>query len=111
MAIKRDRYLRVRGGKARIIDIFCAACNTLVLTYQKDGPGQLLRCYLNRIFAPPELERLQHNPAITEPAHMSNLACPNCKALIGTPMRHFDGRLAFRLRKGAYYSKKSQGSE
>lgn len=78
--------------------------------YQKDGPGQLLRCYLNRIFAPPALERLQHNPVITEPNSMPNLACPNCKALIGTPMRHFDERLAFRLRKGAYYSKKSQGA-
>lgn len=105
MPIKRDRYLRVRGGKTRILDIFCSACNTLVLTYQKDGPGQLLRCYLNRIFAPPELERLQHDPAITEPAHMPALVCPSCKSVIGTPMRHFDERLAFRLRKGTYYAK------
>ena len=92
--------------------IFCAVCNTKVLTYQKDGPGQLLRCYLNRIFAPPALERLQHDPAITEPRHMPNLICPKSRqALIGTPMRHFDERLAFRLRKGAYYSKaKSEGA-
>ena len=109
MPIKRDRYLRVRGGKAKIIDIFCAACNTLVLTYQKDGPGQILRCYRNRIFAPPELERLQHDPVITEPTHMPNLICPNCKSVIGTPMRHFDERLAFRLRKGTYYAKTAKG--
>jgi hypothetical protein len=109
--IKRDRYLRVRGGKARIIDIFCVACNTLVRTYQKDGPGQLLRCYLNRIFSPPSLEKLQHDLAITEPRHMPNLVCSNCQALIGTPMRHFDERLAFRLQKGTYYSKKSEGAE
>ena len=111
MAIKRDRYLRVRGGKARMLDVFCAACNTLVLTYQKDGPGQLLRCYLNRIFAPPSLERLQHDPAITEPKYMPNLVCPHCQALIGTPMRYSDERLAFRLRKGTYSPKKSQGVE
>ncbi len=89
-----------------MLDIFCSACNTLVLNYQKDGPGQLLRCYLNRIFAPPSLERLQHDPAITELCHIPNLVCPHCQVVIGTPMRHFDGRLAFRLRKGAYYSRK-----
>ncbi len=91
-----------------MFDIFCTACGAFVLNYQKDGPGQLLRCYLNRIFAPPELERLQRDSVIKEPCDMSNLACPSCKAVIGTPMRHDDGRLAFRLRKGTY-SKKSEG--
>lgn len=110
MPIKKDHYLRARGGKAKIIDIFCLSCNALVLTYQKDGPGKLLRSYLNRIFAPAPLEQLQHDSVIMEPHHMPNLVCPNCQVVIGTPMRHLDGRLAFRLRKGAYYSKKSKGT-
>ncbi len=85
-----------------MLDIHCAACEAFVLKYQKDGRGQLLRCYLNRIIAPPKLERLQHDQAIKEPGDLDNLECPNCKAVIGTPFRYIDDRLAFRLRKGAY---------
>lgn len=107
--MKKDQYLRVRGGKAKILGIYCAQCGAWVLRYQKDGPGQLLRCYLNRIFDPPELEKLQREPKIMEPKNMVNLACPRCKAIIGTPVRHMDGRLAFHLRKGTYSKKQLKG--
>jgi ribosomal protein S27AE len=107
--MKKDKYLRVRGGTARILNIHCARCGAWVLKYQKDGVGQLLRCYLNRIFAPKELEALQHNPAIKEPKDMSNLACPQCSTVIGVPMRHIDGRLALRLLKGTYSKKIAKG--
>ncbi|MFZ1654965.1 MAG: hypothetical protein WBO92_05275 [Candidatus Moraniibacteriota bacterium] len=40
---------------------------------------------------------------------MPNLECGSCLALIGTPMRHEDGRLAFRLIKGKYMRKLSKG--
>lgn len=100
--MKRDKYLRARGGTSRMLNITCANCGSFLLRYQKDGPGKLMRCYLNRIFTPDELEQLQSNPAIREPQHMSNLICPNCKIVIGTPMRHTDERLAFRLMKGTY---------
>ena len=46
--MKKDKYLRVRGGTARMLDIHCAKCGAWILKYQKDGVGQLLRCYLNR---------------------------------------------------------------
>ena len=107
--MKKDKYLRARGGKAYMLDIHCAQCDAWVLRYQKDGPGQLLRCYLNRIFAPPKLERLQRDPNITEPRNMVNLTCSKCRSVIGTPMRHLDDRLAFHLRKGAYAKKRLKG--
>lgn len=107
--MKKDKYLRARGSIARMLDIHCATCGAWILKYQKDGIGHLLRCYLNRIFAPPELEALQSNSAIQEPKDMPKLTCPQCKTLIGTPMRHFDNRLAFRLMKGTYAKKRSKG--
>ncbi len=30
------------------------------------------------------------------------LHCPQCAAILGTPMRHSDGRLAFRLVPGSF---------
>jgi len=92
---KKDKFRRVRGGIARMLNIHCAVCGAWVLKYQKDGIGQLMRCYLNRIFAPPELEQLQRDLNIREPKDMPNLVCSNCQTLIGTPMRHHDQRLAF----------------
>lgn len=107
--MKKDKYLRARGGTARMLDIHCARCDTWLLRYQKDGVGQLLRCYLNRIFAPQEFAAIQRNPAVKEPKDMPNLPCPNCKTVVGTPMRHVDGRLAFRLVKGTYSKKTAKG--
>lgn len=92
-----------------MLDIHCANCGAWILRYQKDGPGNLLRCYLNRIFTPPDLEKLQRDSRIQEPKDMPNLECGSCLALIGTPMRHEDGRLAFRLIKGKYMRKLSKG--
>lgn len=106
--MKQDKYRKVRGGKAQMLDVFCANCNKQVLFYQKDGDGNLLRCYLNRIFAPPQLEKLQHDSKIHEPKDMPNLICDSCSTLIGVPMRYQDGRLAFRLFHGSFYKRKSK---
>jgi hypothetical protein len=102
--LKNDRYRRARGGKAFIVEIGCAACGFLVLVYQKDGDGQLKRCYLNRILAPADLERLQHNPQMQSPGVVPQLICRNCRVVIGSAIRHHDGRIAFRLRQG-YFTK------
>ena len=103
--LKNDRHRRVRGGSAELIDVVCSACSKRVILYQKDGPGQLLRCYVNRIFAPEELEQLQYDSKL-DVKSMPNLVC-ECGALIGTPMRHRDNRLAFRLLRGSFQRRKS----
>ncbi len=108
--LKNDRYRKERGGTARFLNIGCAACGTWVLLYQKDGPGNFLRLYLNRIFAPPRLSELQGRADIQCPQDMENLTCPQCRQLIGTPMRHLDDRLAYRLHKGSFFKKKSDGT-
>ncbi len=103
--LKKDRYRKARGGNARLLDVFCASCNEILMKYKKDGKGNLLRCYLNRIVYPQQLEQSQHNQKIQSPRDISNLTCNTCKTVIGTPMFYEDGRLAFRLRKGLYYKK------
>ncbi|MEO8886659.1 MAG: hypothetical protein ABI367_11390 [Mucilaginibacter sp.] len=105
---KKDKYRKARGGKARFLDVICVNCRQVLLLYQKDGDGNLLRCYLNRIFAPSNYEMLQNDAAIREPKDMPNLICSNCNEVIGVPMRHVDGRLAFRLRQGHFSKRKSK---
>ncbi len=107
--MKKDKYLRARGGKFRTLDISCAKCGTWLLKYQKDGEGHLLRCYLNRIISPTELAVLQDTPTVREPRDMSNLVCQVCKTVVGTPMWHMDGRLAFRLSKGTFSKQIDKG--
>lgn len=96
--------MRARGGTARMIDISCAKCGSLVLNYQKDGIGYLHRCYINRITAPEKYAKLQGFD-ITETKDLPNLIC-DCGEVIGHPMRHADGRLAFRLERGKFKRKK-----
>lgn len=89
---KKDKYFRERGGTAKIIRVACAKCNANLLTYQKDGPGWLKRCYLNRIVEP---------SVLADEGAIKNLVCV-CGVLIGTPMRHKDGRLAYHLIRGVF---------
>lgn len=91
--IKRDRYFTKRGGYARIIQVKCAKCNKVLFLYQKDGPGWLKRCYLNRI-----ISKKKFNP-------LQKLRC--CE-VIGIPIKHKDGRNAFQLVKGKF--KRTYGS-
>jgi len=37
------------GGYSRLLEIRCEKCDSLVCHYQKDGPGNLRRMYLDRI--------------------------------------------------------------
>ena len=49
---KKTGYFRERGKKAKIINVLCSKCDNLIFIYQKDGIGELKRCYLNRIIEP-----------------------------------------------------------
>lgn len=47
--LKNDKYRRTRGGYSRLLDITCQKCDSGICLYQKDGPGNLRRMYLDRI--------------------------------------------------------------
>ena len=48
-SFKNDKYKKARGGYSRLLEIRCQKCNKLVCEYQKDGPGNLRRIYIDRI--------------------------------------------------------------
>jgi guanylate kinase len=107
--LKNDRYRNSRGGRAVLLDIVCSRCYQKVVLYQKDGKGGLHRLYLNRIFAPDTYAKLQFDPSIRTTSNMPNLVCRRCHSVIGTPMLHWEGRLAFRLIAGSYAKKQVGG--
>lgn len=92
--IKKDKYKSARGGYSRILDIYCRKCMSLVLVYQKDGPGGLRRLYLDRIFAPQSLVDLQFKDL----KDIKPLKCNKCDLILGTPYLYKkEKRKAFRL--------------
>jgi len=101
MKIKRDKYFRKRGGTAKIVKVSCMKCGRILFVYQKDGPGWLKRCYLNRIIEPEKYANLQYDSKIKDLKDLGNLIC-ECGAVIGSPMKHKDGRLAFYLIRGKF---------
>jgi len=96
--MKKDAYFRNRGGVAYLCRILCL-CGEVLFTYQKDGRGSLKRCYLNRIMDS-DLATLEKK--VKGVSDMPNLACPRCGEIVGTPMLHWEGRLAFKLRIGRW---------
>lgn len=93
--LKNDNYRHARGGNTKIYNLFCTKCGTFILKYQKDGIGDLLRLYFDRITG-------LNNFA-------DNLNCPKCNSLVGTKMIYKpESRLAYRLQRGTI-SKKLAG--
>jgi hypothetical protein len=101
--IKKDSYFRSRGSVYRKWRIVCANCQTVAFDYQKDGRGPLKRAYLNRILAPESLAALQDQPLAANDLHA--LKCESCGSVLGIPMLHWEGRLAFRLVPGQWGKK------
>jgi hypothetical protein len=99
--MKKDKYLRARGGSAKIINVKCSKCGRLLFIYQKDGPGWLKRCYLNRIITPEKYSKLQKDKNISKPDDLNILIC-DCSEVIGTPILYKDGRLAYHLIRGKF---------
>ena len=98
--LKKDKFFRDKGGEAKFINVSCMNCGKLLFVYQKDMPrGWLKRCYLNRIVYPEKWSRLQEN--IFDLKNLEYLKC-ECGELIGSPMKHKDGRLAFHLIRGKF---------
>jgi|SRR3989344_2276341 len=49
---KNDKYKKARGRYSRLLNISCEKCGSNICLYQKDGPGNLRRMYLDRISIP-----------------------------------------------------------
>jgi hypothetical protein len=90
----------------KILELFCSQCDTHVLTYQKDGAGNLLKLYLDRV--------LEYNPLLVidsyqQKSDMPALECPQCGQVIGVPMLDEKAhRLAYRVMRGALRKQKQQ---
>lgn len=98
LVLKRDKYRSSRGGDGRILNIYCAKCKNLVLTYQKDGHGSLFRLYFDRILTPANLVDLQKNSTLVNSA----LKCSECLAILATPyIYEKEQRPAFRIIQAA----------
>ena len=96
--LKRDKYKSSRGGYSRLLDVICLKCGHVVAVYQKDGPGNLRRMYLDRIFAPERLAGLQTKSIKDVPP----LRCSECGEMLGTPYLYpKEKRPAFRLYQDA----------
>ncbi|MCL4358321.1 MAG: hypothetical protein M1505_01120 [Patescibacteria group bacterium] len=95
-SFRRDKFFRDRDSYAEWWKISCVQCEQDILLDQKDEHGKLFRCYLNRIFAPTKYAELQNDKTMTV-KKMPRFTCPKCNTLIGVPMFHREGRLAFKL--------------
>ena len=100
-----DSYSRSRGGISEMITIYCSNCNIEVLLYQKDGKGNLFRCYLDRIIYPKEFKQyLEFKNQLKE---IPQLKCSKCQSSMGTPMIYKkENRLAFGLFRNKFYKRK-----
>lgn len=101
---KSDSYAKSRGSPVMLM-LSCAQCNNYVMMYQKDGPGPLVRCYLDRIHHPDFLMQRQDEPFDKKMA--PKLECPSCQVVIGSPIIYEkENRPAYHLRPGFFSHKK-----
>lgn len=85
MEFKNDKYRKFRGGRSRFLDIRCCKCDEHICVYQKDGPGNLRRMYVDRINKP------------TVSTLKKELICPNGHVLAVKILYVKEKRLAFRF--------------
>ncbi|NQV88842.1 MAG: hypothetical protein HQ488_00775 [Parcubacteria group bacterium] len=103
MQFKSDKKREDRGGGAQMFELSCSKCGTKFFHYQKDGPGPLLRLYLDRIHAPKKYVGLQARPL----KDIMVLDCKKCGRLIGMPaMYKPEKRKSYRLFEGALSKKR-----
>ncbi len=83
--LKRDKFKHARTGQSRLYLISCTKCSSPICYYQKDGPGVLLRMYIDRIFEP--------KVSLTR----KDLACKNGHIVAHKTIYEKENRPAFRL--------------
>ena len=84
---------------SRHLDIDCGNCGTFILRYKKEGSGQLIRLYLDKVLQPKSLVALKSSG---RKSNLPVLTCPKCGNSIGHPMEHEGNRLAWRMIKGSF---------
>lgn len=85
---KNDQYKRARGGSSRVLSISCQGCGERITHYQKDGPGELRRMYLDRF--------------IDFEVSGDSFDCPSCNRNLGILIDYKkESRPAYRLFVGA----------
>ena len=84
---------------SRHLDIYCAKCGTFIVSYRKEGSGQLIRLYLDKVLQPKSLVALKSSGRKTS---LPVLTCSKCGNSIGHPMEHEGNRLAYRMIKGSF---------
>ena len=100
--LKKDKYKLARGTHSRLLNLFCRVCGEKIVTYQKDGPGNLRRLYFDRIFYPKKWTNLESKPLNA----VSKLSCPKCKEDLGTPYIYKkENRKAFKVYQDALVKK------
>ncbi len=95
---KTDRYAKTRGGNSKFLYITCSNCGQPLIIYQKDGPGKLLRCYVDRIvwLASPINEQT------------NSLACSSCSRIVASHMIYKpENRPAYRIIPGSIHLHKN----
>ncbi|MBC8284493.1 MAG: hypothetical protein H8E32_11820 [Nitrospinae bacterium] len=84
---------------SRHLEISCGQCGKFIARYRKEGSGQLIRLYLDKVLEPKSLADLK---SCGKKSSLPTLACPECKHPAGHPIEHEKGRLAYRMIKGAF---------
>ena len=97
MKFSNDHFKTRRGGTSKWLMVSCRECQADLFVYQKDGTGQLLRIYLDRIFS--ALSGQRPYKGFTE-QQLGALVCLRCDTMIGVPMtykKYAENRLAERI--------------
>lgn len=75
ITFKQDKYSQARSNYSEILVLKCRKCGGFIANYQKDGPGDLLRIYVDRIN--------DNKKIVDEFTIDKKLTCPHCQRLLG----------------------------
>ncbi len=89
---------------SRHLDILCGQCGKFIVRYRKEGSGQLIRLYLDKILEPKILSVLKTRG---RKSSLPVLVCPECNHPVGHPMEHCGNRLAYRMIRGSFKKSKN----
>lgn len=84
MLFRKEVTMAKKKIKEFIIKIICANCGTLLYRYKKEGPGSLVKCYVE---------------GILKDCTKGNLKCPKCNQQFAR-LAKYHNRLAHKIIQG-----------